>query len=348
MLSTLALILMAAMPASAQQDARELLQTSVRMQAARESEVENYTVIQTIQLLPSPAYYEKENNGGHWLFRLVPMPEWQARRTGTLDMAEPMADAFDMISGPLGAQMTGVPGGAVFAQSMTMMMDSLSFYLRAIDDETLSDGRAEAADQRSDMALFAQRARLVGREDVDGKPAFHLRADDMSGIPLAQPEGGATFALSDVNLWLDVTEYVPVRLLMNGTMTVDGRTTPVTIELQQLDYQQTGPLYLPGRHLMRLSGMMEAMAADPEQREKLEEARRGAARMQGQMAEMEQQIAAIPSAAARRMVEGQMEKAMTQMDQLLSGGVVETEIAFEVFSINEGPPYDWKPGMFGG
>jgi hypothetical protein len=102
-------------------------------------------------------------------------------------------------------------------------------------------------------------------------------------------------------------------------------------------------LYLPRRHLMRLSGLMEAMAADPKQRREMEKARQDAVKMQAQMAEMEAQLAAMP-ASTRRMIEGRMQQAMAQLNQLLSGGAMEAELAFRVRDINKGPPLDWIPG----
>jgi hypothetical protein len=297
--------------------------------------------------METPAYYEKTEIGGHQLFRLVEMGEWQAldrsNPNATLAPAAPMANALDMISGSMATEMSSVPGGSMFASVLTGMMDTMSIYLRFAAEAEVGNGRAEAAAGRHDMAAFAQRARLVGRDTVAGKSAFHLRADDVSDIVLEQPGNGPTFALTDGSMWFDATEYVLVRLLMNGTMTTNGKSTPISIELYQLDYEQTGTLYLPRRHLMRLSGLMEAMAADPKQRREMEKARQDAVKMQAQMAEMEAQLAAMP-ASTRRMIEGRMQQAMAQLNQLLSGGAMEAELAFRVRDINKGPPLDWVPG----
>jgi hypothetical protein len=347
MRNSLALVLVAAVPLAMQQDARSVLQTAATMQAAREASVNNYTVIQSVGGIETPAYYEKTEIGGHQLFRLVEMGEWQAKDrsnpNATLAPAAPMADGLDMVSGALGAEMSKVPGGGMFASVLTGMMDTMSIYLRFAADVEIGDGKAEATAGRNGMAVFAQRARLVGRETVAGKPAFHLRADDVSDIVLEQPANGANFALVDGSIWFDAAEYVPVRLLMNGTMTADGKKTPISIELLQLDYERTGSLYMPRRHVMRLSGLTEAMTTDPKQRRDLEKARRDAAKMQGEMAQMNEQLAELP-ASTRQMIEGRMKQAMAQLDQLLSGGAVEAEVAFRVRGVNQGPPLDWVPG----
>jgi hypothetical protein len=347
MLSSLTVLMVASMPLAVQQDARTVLQTAASMQAAREASVRNYTVIQSVGGVETPAYYEKTEIGGRQLFRLVEMGEWQAKDrddpNATLAMAAPMANTLDMVSGALGSEMSKVPGGGMFAPAVTGMMDTMSIYLRFAADVEIGDGKAEATAGRRGMAAFAQRARLVGRESVAGKPAFHLHADDISDVVLEQPANGGNFALVDGSIWFDATEYVPVRMLMNGTMTADGRKTPISIELLQLDYERTGSLYMPRRHVMRLSGFTEAMATDPKQRKDMEKARRDAARMQDEMARMDEQLAAMP-ASTRKMIEGRMQQAMAQLDQLLSGGAMEMEVSFRVRGINQGPPLDWVPG----
>jgi hypothetical protein len=350
MINTLALASLAVL-AAPQQNAQEILQMVMTKQAAREAPVSNYTVIQTVQGNEVPMYYEKARIGGMALFRLVPMAEWQARGSDpamSTAVAAPMADGLDMIADGMAKEMASVPGGGMFAGAVTNMTNDMSFFLRtAYHPDSIAkytnDGRADAARNRSDMALFAQRARLVGRETVSGVEAFHLRVTDMSGITLEQPEAGGEFALTDANIWVDATEFVPVRLLMNGSMTSQGRTTPITIELLQLDYQRAGSLYLPARHVMRLGGLMEAMSLDPKQRQEMEKARREAAKMQEQMVDMDAQMAKMP-AAARRMIEGRMEQAVAQLDQMLSGGTIEMEMEFRVYEVDKGPPVSWRPG----
>jgi hypothetical protein len=347
MIRIAALLVVVTLPLAAQQNAQEVLLRSQQMQAAREAGVQNYTLIQGVQGMETPSYFEKEVIGGRALFRLVPISEWQERRGvvpgGTKENAAAMADGYDLLGGAIGSELRSEPGGAVFAQLITGMLDTMSLFLRSAEDSVQSDGRAEAAGAASGMAQFAQRARLIGRDTVDGKRAFHVMANDLSGIALEQPSGGGTFAVSEVHMWFDATEFVPVRLTINGSLTANRTTTPLVIEMYQLDYQRAGSLYLPGRQVMRISGLMEAMATDPKQRRELEKSRREAAKMQAQMADMDEQLAAMP-AGTRRMVEGRIQKAMAQLDQLLAGGVMEAEVTSRVRGVNEGPPYDWIPG----
>jgi hypothetical protein len=325
----------------------------MQKQAARQASISNYVVIQSNGVMQAAAYYEKENLGGQELFRLVPPSEWQKRRPGA--MQDPgafigaMADGIDMLRGPMTQQMSGAPGGAMMGAYLGNMMNDWSTFGHAAAnaEDHISDGRAEARSEQDGKAIFGSRARLVGMETVDSFQTFHLLADDLGDIPLDQPEDGGTVTMIDANMWLDATDYVPRRLLMHVDVENKGKHVPITIELVQGDYQKKGTLLIAGHHAMRISGLMEAMATNSKDRKKLEKARRDAEELRAKMANMDEEMAKVPPA-ARRMVQGQVDKAMKQLEMLTNDGTFAAEVTFRIHSVNQGPPFDWKPTPGGG
>lgn len=348
MLRSLALLALITVPLGAQQTAQDVMITASQMEAARQAGISNYVIIQSTGMMQAPAYYEKENIGGQELFRLVPITEWQKRRPGAIQdpaaMASGMAMGLDMLKGAMASEMASAPGGAMMGAYMSDMMTDMATFSRAaaVAEDSISDGRDEARSAAQGRAIFGSRARLVGMEQVDTFRTFHLLAEDLGDIPVEQLEDGGTVTMVDANMWLDATLYVPRRLLMHMEVENDGRRVPVTIELVLSDYQKKGTLLIAGHHRMRLSGLMEAMAADSKDRKKLEKARKEAAELRAQMADMEEQMAKVP-ASMQSMVRGQVDKAMRQMEMLAADGTFEAELTFRIHSIDEGPPFDWIP-----
>lgn len=336
------------LPLGAQRTAQDIMTTALQKEAARQEGVSNYVVIQSTGLMQAPAYYEKESIGGQELFRLVPITEWQKRRPGAIQdvraMGEGMAMGLDMLKGPMADQMRGAPGGAMMGAYLTQMMTDMATFSRAaaVAEDNISDGRAEAREQQDGKALFGSRARFVGMARVDTFRTFHLLAEDLGDIPLEQPEDGGTLTMVDANLWLDATHYVPRRMLMHMEMEHEGRRVPIELEMLLSDYQEKGSLLIAGHHTMRMSGMMEALAADSKDRKKLEKARREATELREKMANMDEEMAKVP-ASMRAMVQGQVDKAIQQLEMLASDGTFMAELMFRIHSVNEGPPFDWVP-----
>lgn len=327
--------------AVAPQDARPVLDSVRIHQQQRWETVRNYTVVQTVQGRQAPLYHERVLVDGETAFRIVPQAEWERSRTGetqeqTVQKAELMADGLDSI-GDAHVREVGGPMGA-HIKSMT---NDMSFFLRQTRNFDEDETRADPAEARTMAAAFARRARVVEQASVGGRSAIVIRADDLSDVRLEQPEGESEFALSTVTMWIDAQHYVPLRLRMEGRMSSGGG--PVVIELLEQDYRAFGPLYEPTRRIMRLQGMMEASATDPGKRKEMEKNRQAAEKARADLAKMDAQIAAMPSA-QRKMIEGQVAKARKQLEMMTSGDAIEIETELEVIGINEGPPLNWKPG----
>lgn len=96
-----------------------------------------------------------------------------------------------------------------------------------------------------------------------------------------------------------------------------------------------GGLYEPISSVSRITGLMSGMDLDPKQRAKMEKAK-------ADMEKLKQKIAAMPPS-QRAMFEGQIAPAMAQLERMTGSDVIEAEVEYMVYSINKGPPYNWKP-----
>jgi hypothetical protein len=169
---------------------------------------------------------------------------------------------------------------------------------------------ADAVDGAHERAQIADRTRLIGRTTIDGRPAFHLLAEN---INQRQVDDGVELTIRDVNMYVDAEHYVPLLLRMDGTMREGRETREITIERHDQDYRQVpgcGKLYRPFRSEMRMAGVMNA-----EQEAQMRDA-------QVQMAQMEKQLAEMP-AGQRDMVMRQMGPQMEMMRTMASGGGVQ-------------------------
>lgn len=341
-----ALAVAAMLPVSAVgQDAQTILATAAQKQAERWAGVQNYSVEKRLQGAPmgAPVYYEKVTEGGFVTFRQVPFNEWMKPESGETMSAEgyeTMAMGYEMLGDAY------VSEGDPMAPLVKPMMDDAATMMR-FTAEAERSGKAYAdeiqdAPNVGGLAAVARHARVVGRETVNGREAFHLRADDLSDMELPEAPTEGELGLRSADLWIDAAEYVPLRYVLEGEYAADGQSVPVTFSVSFEDYVHSGPLYEPRRQVGRVSGLLEAMATDPERREELEEMRRELAKAREQMEQMQEQLDQLP-ASARGMVEGQVEKARRQMEMMAGEGVLESVTEMRVIGVNEGPPKDWRP-----
>lgn len=345
----LAMPVLAVLSASpVQQDARAVLDSVAARQAERWSAVENYSVEQATEgtPMPVPIYYEKSVIDGRQTFRTVPINEWGKKAAGTshftADDYDRMADGYDMFGDAYGKEAKTDP---MRPMVVSMMRDGATF-LRAGAEaersgEAYADENKDAANVMG-MAQFARRARLVGKESVEGREAFLLRAEDLSDIELEQPDGNAEVMLRVASLWIDAAEWVPLRMTFEGAVKAGGTSSPFTMEMRQQDYQQSGPLYEPRTRVMRMTGLMGGMSRDPAKKKEMEKARKDAEKARADYEKMKPQLSQLPPA-IRQKVEGQMESAMQRLKMMTEDDVFEAVVRSRVIGVNQGPPVDWVP-----
>ncbi|HSM31715.1 MAG TPA: hypothetical protein VK854_13535 [Woeseiaceae bacterium] len=160
------------------------------------------------------------------------------------------------------------------------------------------------------IAAFSESAELVGTETVEGRKAYHLVAENLDRK--RSFDENQEFTLQTINAWIDADEYVPLKLVMDGTMDTDGTPRPVTIETIERDYRTVpgSNMYEPYQQVMRLTGEM----ADETKRQ-MEEAR-------AQLAEFDRQMAEMPES-QRNMMMNMMGEQIEMMRKMAAGDGIE-------------------------
>jgi hypothetical protein len=191
-----------------------------------------------------------------------------------------------------------------------------------LPDELLQGGPGEdpvmSQDDFDDMAqeavysiaAFSESAELVGTETVDGRKAYHLVAENLERT--RSTGQGQEFVLQTINAWIDSEMYVPLKLVMDGTMDTDGTPRPVTIETIERDYRNVpgSKMYEPYQQVMRLTGEMAE-----ETKRQMEEART-------HLAEFEKQMAEMPES-QRQMMMSMMGEQIEMMRKMAAGDGLE-------------------------
>lgn len=160
------------------------------------------------------------------------------------------------------------------------------------------------------IAAFSESAVLVGTETVEGRKAYHLVADNLDRT--RSFDENQEFTLQTINAWIDAEEYVPLKLIMDGTMDMDGTSRPVTIENIERDYRTVpnSNMYEPYQQVMRLTGEM----AD-ETKKQMQEAR-------AQLEEFDKQMAEMPES-QRKMMMNMMGEQIEMMRTMAAGDGIE-------------------------
>lgn len=184
---------------------------------------------------------------------------------------------------------------------------------------------AQAAAGKGDMSAehltwFMESAQLVGEEPIDGKAAWQLRADD---VERSQALSTEEVSITSMTMWLSKDDYLPVKMRMEGTTTVEEQARPVTIEMSASDFRQVpgSKLLEPFRRVVSISGITAGI--DDEQ---IAEARRA-------MDEFEKQLASMPES-QREMMKSMMGPQLDQLRNLAQSGSIQSEILIESITPN--------------
>jgi len=338
------------------QTAQEIIEQVIERDLERKSSVQNYIVNQSMMGQTMLLYYEKVqrtlgNGESISTFRLVPpneIAERQNQNNGipTLDAMdlEMYAQGLEQLGDGLSREInnSGLPVSSLMVPGSydepwaspdpRVMTGSMALFVRAAaSGDTPNTDVATTTDQ---LNLLMDDARLLGTETVEGRPAFHIRADDVN---YTQASDGAEFIVNDVSLWVDQDQYVPLRVRMDGMANMNGQPQEMFMEILSLDYEQVGPLYESMRQVMRMGGVLT-----PEQQAQMAEA-------QQQIQEMEQQLAGL-SGAQRAMMENMIGPQLQMLRQMANNGTMEFETRIDRIRVNAGLPdqAEIASSLFGG
>lgn len=338
------------LPASSlAQDPQSIMQLMLEKQRERANGVNTYVVDQSVMGNRVQRYFERatvlsEDGEQYDVFRPqqagADSCDKEAQRVPdemTPEMYEQAAQAYETTGDAManeiedGLEQAGLPRGLLAATGADpwatfdprAMMGGGAMFMRGVGEAKRQQAieNAQADSSVPEMREFAENAQLVGTEQIDGREAFHLRAEDLN---LTQTSDGQTYTINAVDSWIDTKEYVPLRMVLTGVATEDGVSRPIEMEKRDLDYRNVpnSGMYESYRQVMRISGVMTA-----EQQAEMAEA-------QKQMAEMEQQLAQMPPA-QRDMIMRQMGPQMEMMKSMASGGGLEMETVVHRIIVNQ-------------
>ena len=324
------------------QDASAILEAMRQKQIDRADGVDAYIVIRQVAGQRFAEYHERfevdDGKGNAYpVFQQVRMPDAQCLTEEqaalmTPEGLETYAGALESTGDALGGEIengledAGLPrdlfntlgaGGDPWATTdMSRMYGGMATFARgAADAQRQNASESAATPDGSEFLDFAEQAKLVGTEKIDGKAVFHLRAE---GLNQVQEADGQTFTIEAMSFWIDSADYVPLRTKVEGTASDGREARPLTIEKLDTDYRNVpdSNLYESFKQSMRIGGLMDA-AQDAQMKE-----------AQQQMAEFEQQMAEMP-ASQRQMMERMMGPQLETMRQMANGGAFETETTIE-------------------
>jgi hypothetical protein len=176
---------------------------------------------------------------------------------------------------------------------------------------------------------WAERARLAGTDEVDGRRVQVLAMDDFTGLDLPSmpgDAGGMDFRPRSLRFALDDDLLIRKVEIEAQVMQEDGSASPVHMTMFMEDYREVSGYLHPFRTRMISKGLLGAVDVDQEQ-------------LRSQLEEMRKQLASMPEA-QRAMVESMMGPQMERLESMLSSGDGNIEMTITVtdLKVNAGPP----------
>jgi len=317
----------------------DVIDRIIAAESANYADIDNFFQRTKVMGHITPVYFEKKDG----VMRLVPLPELLERQqpsefsqatpvelehaasvlreqSGRADAAleqeiaksglgghAGMATIIGMASNPEKEWLTSSPGGMM--NLYATFLDAGAESKRRMAKEKDAEAGAAAANQQMLNDLKSQ-TRIIGRRSVDGIDVIELGADDLSVLQ-ESPDGD--FLMQSVRILVDADRYLPIRFKIDGTLTQGAESRPMTIERIDSHFETPsgcGELYKPYRSIMKIGGVLTE-----EQRAQIAEA-------EIQLAELDQQMASMPAAQKKMMVE-MMGPQIDMIRNMASGGGIE-------------------------
>ena len=175
------------------------------------------------------------------------------------------------------------------------------------------------------MERITDEARYVGTETVDGTATHVIAVDDFGDLArefgAVPAEADGEFEIETGTFYIGTADGRMHRMTMAGTITNEGRTSPIMMDTRLMDYRTVDGFTTPYRMVMNMQGMENQMS--DEERRELEQVR----------AQME----AMP-AAQRQMMERMMGDKLEQLESMLGGEGFELEMNVTNVKVNTGRP----------
>jgi len=223
-------------------------------------------------------------------------------------------------------------------QSYTVVQETMGFetsitFVRAdVDGRVVFLPEGEDAAGAGAMADFyraypkiAERAEVQGRQSIQDEECWIVGIDDLSGLDLgnevAMGEKGR-FIPRTGKLYVDTDDYLVRRMDMEGEITSEGETTPMSTQIVLSDYRDVKGMLHPFAMHITASGISSGMS-----QEDMEEARRS-------LAEMEKSLEGM-SESQRQMVMRMMGPQMEQLKKMLETGQFQLTVTTKDVQVTE-------------
>ncbi len=227
-------------------------------------------------------------------------------------------------------RMEGIENYTIVQETMGFET-SITFERTEVDGRTVFLPKGQEGASSGGMSNFyrmypkiAERAELEGKASVDGKQC-HVIAVDLSGLDVDQGMdmgGRGDFIPKKGKLYVDTDDYVIRKMEMEGEITVDGETRPMTAVTVLSDYREVEGLLHPFQVDITATGLAAGMSE-----EDAEEARKG-------LEEMEKNLEGM-DASQRAMVERMMGPQMEKLLKMLETGQFEITVITKEVRVNE-------------
>ncbi len=177
---------------------------------------------------------------------------------------------------------------------------------------------------------WAERARLEGRDQVDGRPVHVLVIDDFTGLTLPAPPGGEAAGgdvhPSSMRFTLDTETLLMRSMDMVGELRREGAPpTPVEMHIEAGDYREVAGYWHPFRTRMVTRGALAGAGTD-------------SAEMRAQVAEMRSRLETMPPE-QRAMLESMVLPQIERFEAMLGDdNSVEMTITVLDLRVNAGAP----------
>lgn len=185
----------------------------------------------------------------------------------------------------------------------------------------LPEGAGEqATPSAEEMVKLIEQAELIGEESVDGRDAYHLRAD---GVTEMMEMGSGSVSINTISVWIDTTDYVPLKMSMEGTVNDGSKERPASIDARMSDYRSVpgSNMYESYRQTMTTTSVLTA-----EERAELEKAR-------AQLEQFEAQLAGMPED-QRQMMQNMMGPQVQAIREMITDDGINIEVVVESIEVN--------------
>ncbi len=169
---------------------------------------------------------------------------------------------------------------------------------------------------------IAERAELEGKESVDGEQCHVVAINDLSGLDLNQDMGQGAFVPKSGLLYVDTDDHLIRKMQMEGEITRDGQTSPMTAVTVLSDYRDVEGLLHPYLLNITATGLAAGMSEED------------AANARKSLEEMEENLEGMDPT-QRAMVERMMGGQMENLRKMLESGQFEITVITKEVRVNE-------------